>query len=99
MRVLLVEPGESCKTTNIENSVESIQNIVDGYFEAVALNEKTTLVCNEEGKINGSYANRIVDCDWLNDIIYGTFFLCGNNEDDFGDIDHEEEKKWKEYFG
>ena len=99
MRILLVKPGESCETVEVENKLETLQKIVGGYIEAVALNEKTTLVCNEEGKVNGSMPNRIVRSKWLRDIIYGTFFLCGINKDDFGDIDYEEEKEWRKIFG
>lgn len=76
-----------------------MQKIVNGYIETVALNEKTTLVCNEEGKLNGSFPNRYISTGWIVDTIYGNFFLCGNNEegDDFDDIEEEEIKLWQKY--
>lgn len=77
MKVLIVKPEEKPYVEEIENGLESMQEIVGGYIEMIDLDEKTSLVCNEEGKIQGLEGNRRIG----RDIIAGTFFLCGFNED------------------
>jgi len=77
MRVLIVKPQEKPYVSEIEEGLESMQSVVDGLIEFVDLDDNTTLVCNEEGKIYGLEGNRRVG----RDIIAGTFFLCGYNED------------------
>ena len=54
-----------------------MQKIVGGYIEMLDLDENTSLVCNESGKIQGLEGNRRIG----RDIIAGAFFICGFNED------------------
>lgn len=77
LRVLLVEPGAPPRATVIPHNLDGLQAAVGGMIEIVDLDEKTCLVCNEEGKLLGLPGNRRVG----NDIIAGTFFLCGMDDD------------------
>ena len=80
MKVLVVEVGRQPMVKKIDGSLRSMQEIVGGYIQAIyPWMEEVTLVCNEEGKINGLALNRplLDDRGQLVDIIAGTFFICG----------------------
>jgi len=77
LRVLLVEPEKAPYTAVIPNDLEGLQTAVGGMIEIVDLDEKTCLVCNEEGKLLSLPGNR----RFGDDIIAGTFFLCGMDDD------------------
>ncbi|MVB12331.1 hypothetical protein CAFE_30640 [Caprobacter fermentans] len=76
-RVLLVEAEKAPRTAVISNNLDGLQTAVGGMIEIVDLDDKTCLVCNEEGKLLGLQGNRRVG----DDIIAGTFFLCGMDDD------------------
>ena len=77
MRVLIVPPKARPYVAEIESGLEPMQELVGGSIEMVDLDDNTSLVCNEEGKIQGLEGNRRIG----RDIIAGTFFLCGFNEE------------------
>ena len=77
MRVLIVPPKARPYVAEIEIGLEPMQELVGGSIEMVDLDDNTSLVCNEEGKIQGLEGNRRIG----RDIIAGTFFLCGFNEE------------------
>ena len=79
MKVLVIEPMEKPVVKEIASSLEAMQEIVDGYIQALfPFDEPVALVCNEEGKLHGLPLNRALRDDTGNvyDIISGTFFLC-----------------------
>ncbi len=85
-RVILCEPGETAEVVEIEDELESMQDLVGGliepydpfYSETDPRYENVILVCNEEGKLMQLPLNRaIVDEDGrVMDVIRGPFFLC-----------------------
>ncbi|WP_027626227.1 DUF3846 domain-containing protein [Clostridium lundense] len=77
MRVLIVQPQIRPYVAEIEEGLKPMQEIVGGSIEMLDLDDNTSLVCNEEGKIRCLEGNRRIG----RDIIAGTFFLCGFNED------------------
>lgn len=101
LEVLLVEPGQYAKMTTIEAGLSSMQEIVGGYIQAVNyFDEPVTLVCNEEGKINGSELNRAIKDDngKIVDIIAGTFFVCGVGDENFTSLPPEHREKFEKMF-
>ena len=77
--VLLVQPGKYPKMIEIEDSLESMQNVVGGDIEEyMPFEDEVAIICNEEGKINGMPLNRaIYDSDKeIVDIISGDFFVA-----------------------
>lgn len=79
MRILKIEPERKPERADIPDTLEAMQEVVDGYIQAVyPFEEPVALICNEEGKLNGLPLNRALwDEDGnLYDIISGTFFLC-----------------------
>ena len=80
MTVLLIEPGKTPRHTEIDGTLEGMQQVVGGYIQAIyPFEDPVALICNEEGKLLGLPLNRALkdgDGD-IYDIIAGTFFLCG----------------------
>ncbi len=92
IKVLVIEPLNTPKVEEIDPSLESYQEIVGGYIEAVYPWDgdelgNVALVCNEEGKYNGCIPNRRLE-DY--DVIFGTFFIIGLSEDDFCGLTQEQ---------
>lgn len=78
-----------------------MQRIVSGNIQAAYyFDEPVALVCNEEGKINGSELNRAVkdESGKMTDIIAGTFFICGIGEDKFTSLQPEYRDKFERMF-
>ena len=101
LEVLLVEPGQYAKMTTIEAGLSSMQNIVGGNIQAAYFfEEPVAIVCNEEGKINGSELNRAVKDEngKMLDIITGTFFVCGLGDENFTSLPPEHREKFEKMF-
>ncbi len=90
MKVIMVEPGRNAQIVEIGNDLKDMQKAVGGYIEAICpFDDDVALVCNEEGKFNGSVKNRVLwykdlhpelynpDNAEIFDVIYGSFFICG----------------------
>ena len=86
LRVIVCRPTERAEVIEISDDLRSMQEVVGGMIEEYqpfydAEDERVkdvAIVCNDEGKFNGSRMNRTVydDQDSPLDIIYGTFFIC-----------------------
>lgn len=76
--MLLVEPGKYPKPIEIEDTLEAMQEVVGGDIEEyMPFDDEVAIICNEEGKMNGSELNRAVyskDKQIL-DVIAGKFLL------------------------
>ncbi len=84
MKVLIFEPMKPGRVEDIGVELKDLQNVVGGYIETVyPFDDDVCLVCNEEGKIHNLPWNRpLHDEDGkVIDIIAGTFFLCGVDDD------------------
>jgi len=87
MKVIIVPVGNEPKITDIENSLEGLQNVVGGPIEMVGfeMNEPLAIICNEEGKLTNLLPNRFIP--ELQDMIHGDFAIVrcnmdtGENED------------------
>ena len=93
MKILVVEPNEEPKRADIPHMLGAMQQVVGGYIEAVyPFDDPVVLVCDEEGKLNGKTPNLYIPGK---DIIVGTFFICGDGEEDFTDLPDPLMEKWK----
>lgn len=89
MKIVVVEPHKSAYVQIIDGELKTMQNIVGGLIQAVyPFADEVALVCNEEGKIMGLPSNRLIL--QMQDIIAGTFFVCGLSEDDFASLNDEQ---------
>ena len=101
MKILVAEPGKTPEVKEIDGSLESMQEVVGGYIEAIyPFDDPIALVCNDEGKINGMPPNRILidKTGDIFDIICGTFFLCEAlpTEENFTGLSEAEVRKYME---
>ena len=77
---LRVEPGKAPEECELVNELAALQEAVGGLIELLDMEEigngeYVTMLCNEEGKLNGMEGNR----RWQNDIICGTFYVMASN--------------------
>ena len=95
MRVLMIEPMKEPHVADIENDLKSMQDAVGGLIEVINLEDDIVMVDNEEGKLIGLEGNRRVG----RDIIAGTFFLCGSNDEgEFVSLTEEQIDKYTNRF-
>ena len=101
IKVLKVEPLKKPTVCYLENKLEALQKAVSigadyvGLIEILDLNERTCIVCNEEGKLIGLMPNRRLG----DDIICGVFYVTGQNEDgDLTSLTDEEIRRYAEMF-
>ena len=96
MRVLIVEPRHRPRRADIPHTLEDMQKTVGGYIEIIhPFEDPVALVCNEEGKLKGYELNRVIAGK---DIIAGTFFIAGVEEDDLTDLPDELFEKYEALF-
>jgi hypothetical protein len=95
MRVLMIEPMKEPHVVDIGNNLKSMQEAVGGLIEVINLEDYIVMVDNEEGKLIGLEGNRRVG----RDIIAGTFFLCGSNDEgEFVSLTEEQIDKYTDRF-
>ena len=79
MRVIVCKPDEYAEVVEIEDSLESMQNMVGGLIEEyMPWDDEVAIICNEEGKMNGLPFNRAIRDEYgtIQDVIAGDFFIC-----------------------
>lgn len=80
MKVIVKEVGKAPQVTEIENTLDTLKELVGGYIETVTLHDDVILICNEEGKLQGLPPNFAIG----NDVIVGTvIFVSFDGKEDF----------------
>ena len=96
MKILVIAPNEHPKRVEIPHTLEDMQQVVEGYIQAVyPWTDLVALVCDEEGLINGKPLNRYIMPGM---VIAGTFFICGLGEEDFTDLPDDLAEKYERMF-
>ena len=96
MKVLIVEPRQRPRRADIPHTLDEMQRIVGGYIQAVYwFSDPVALVCDDEGKLKGYELNRAIAGK---DIILGTFFLAGVDEEDLTDLSDDLAEKYDALF-
>ena len=101
MDVLLIKPFMYPQKVKIGCELEDLQAAVGGDIEAVyPFNDPVAIICNEEGKFNGSELNRSLrgEDGEIYDILAGDFLVTGLTEENFGSLSPELMKKYEEHF-
>lgn len=94
MRVVIKKVGEPAKVAEIENTLEALQGIVEGYIEVVAVGGEVLMICNEEGKLNGLEYNFKLG----NDFIVGNVLFVQAKDEDFTDLSDSNVKSIMNFF-
>ncbi|MCI9354337.1 MAG: DUF3846 domain-containing protein [Firmicutes bacterium] len=95
IRVLKVEPHEHPKECILENTLEALQEAVDGYIDIIGLEDDICILLNDEGKLIGLEGNRSLG----DDILVGNFYICGSDaEGNLTSLTDEEIKFYTEMF-
>lgn len=84
LKGLLVKPNKLPEEITFKNTLETKQELVDGYIEYAYSDDfpDVAFICNEEGKIKGLPYNR----DIGHDIIAGNFIIISSKDDEGEDI-------------
>lgn len=83
IKVVICDPFKEAKITEIENTLEELQRIVDGPIEVIhPWPLPVCLICNEEGASRCLAVRRIV-CGVP---IFGTFIIAGEDGEDFASL-------------
>ena len=104
IEVLYIEPGKYPRTITINDTLEEMQHLVGGYIEEYSpFDDDVSIVCNDEGKIQGLPLNRAIydrENNQLLDIIAGNFFLVGTpmDADSFQSLTQEQQMKYSKMF-
>ncbi len=77
IRVLMVEPHEHPKEFLLKNDLRAMQEAVGGLIDIAGIDDSICILLNDEGKLIGLEGNRRIG----DDIIAGSFYVCGSNED------------------
>jgi hypothetical protein len=86
IRVVVVKPHIAAEVRQVVNDLAALQSIVGGYIETAVLDTGETLVCNEEGRLLGLPANRVVTLGRERQTIMGTFFVCAVDGEEFASL-------------
>ena len=96
IKALVVKPNCLPKEVTVKKDLESLQEVVGGYIEYVYREQypNVILICNEEGKLNGSSPNR----DIGGDIIFGDFIIVGDDGESETSLTEEQINHYKKVF-
>ena len=95
MKVIMMEVGKPAEVKDIDGSLDGMQKIVGGWIQSYYPfeDEDVAIILNEEGKIIGLPANRVVYIHgYTSDILCGPAFIVGSdpNLEDFSDLTDEQ---------
>lgn len=82
MKIIIKEPGQRPRTTEIENSLSALQQAVGGYIETLTFTEDCCIICNEEGRLQGLPYN----LTFGGILFVGTILFVGVAGDEFVDL-------------
>ena len=86
IKVIIKRPDEKYgHVTQIKNTLERLQNTVNGYIETIPVTSDSVIICNENGKIDRLQRNFKFGKEFF-DIICGTVIVCGTDGEDFCDV-------------
>ena len=79
MRILVIAPERKPQAREIADTLEAMQQVVDGEISAIYPYKNIALISNKNGKSLHLAPNRELrdEAGGIYDIVCGTFFLCG----------------------
>lgn len=102
IRVLMVEPGKKAYEKEIGTKLEELYSALscDCIQTFYPYEDLVVIVCDDEGKLNGSRPNRAIygEDGKMMDIICGKFFICDCSTDRFQSLPDDMMQKYKKQF-
>lgn len=98
IKVLFKAPNKKFEEREINNTLEDMQKLVDGYIEVIPTDiyDKVFMIVNEEGKLYGLEPN----IHYYRDIIVGNVvFVRVDNSGNWKSISNKQITEIKKYFG
>lgn len=86
IRVIVKEPGKPAEAREIENNLETLQELVGGYIEDVRIGSNLLVIVNEEGKLKHLDFNFVLGFD----IICGTAVFTASEGEDLSSLTQEQ---------
>ena len=84
IKVVVKKPGDTHgQIVEIDNRLEELQSIVEGYIEVFPLTEDILIILNEEGKLQDLKPNIFVSNGEGFELIVGNIVIVGCNGEDF----------------
>lgn len=87
--VFVKRPDSALYHVNVSLSLQNLQKFVDGYIEIVPIgryrDNDVVMICNEEGKIRGSFERNFWwddESSGILDCIYGNVLFCRRDGED-----------------
>lgn len=87
MRIVVKKVGQMGEIMEVENTLDTFQEIVGGYIETYPIMTDTLIVCNEEGKLMGLEPNVIIQVGQYKEVVNGNFAIVKQGEEDFESLD------------
>lgn len=87
MRIVVKKVGQMGEIMEVENTLDTFQEIVGGYIETYPIMTDTLIVCNEEGKLMGLEPNIIIQVGQYKEVVNGNFAIVKQGEEDFESLD------------
>lgn len=101
IKVIKVEPKKEPEVVMLNNEYKDLSAAVGGLIQVVyPYSDKVGLMMNDEGKLLGMEPNRSLKDEDGNiyDVIAGTFYVVGLDEEDFGSLSEELIEKYMKKF-
>jgi len=94
IKALLIEPMKEPRVIEIEQKLESYQEQVGGYIEALTISDDVVILVNEEGKLRGMTPNRRLN----GDVLVGNILIVGRKGEDFCGLSDKNVQLYTEQF-
>lgn len=102
IKVLMVEPGKKAYEAEIGTDLHDLYAALDCdcIQTFYPYEDLVVIVCDDEGKLNGSRANRAIYSEdgKMMDIIFGKFFICDCSTSEFKSLPDDMIEKYKNQF-
>ena len=98
IKVLSLAPLHTPQTVEIDNTLQALQQAVGGNIEVIrpwGWEENAAIIADEDGKLKNYPPNRMLGD---NDLLVGTFLVCGVDEDEFCSLTQEQIQKYEEMY-
>lgn len=77
MKIVYKAAGEPAEIRDIENTLKTMQELIEGFIENVIYKPGIDMWCNEEHKFNGMRSNVVIRNGCCDDVICGPIIFCG----------------------